>query len=261
MRNKVFLSHAHEDKDLVGQIAEELRQAFGEDRIFYDSWSMKPGESLIGKMSEGLDECSHFFLFMSAVSLEKPMVRLEWHNGLIKSLKDASSFIPVRIDNISPPEILTTTLYIDMYNRGLPQTIEDMNLLINGQGLYNPSKLKPFNNFHVTLEQHKDKELKISINAKKLTEPVNRFALWISDGAKATAYGMSTTSSGKLSFNGTEREVQVIEQNRTITPGNPQDYYITTPGDDFNIEVFHLPTPQNVNPIFSSNVNMHLLKA
>jgi hypothetical protein len=261
MRNKVFLSHAHEDKDLVGQIAEELRQVFGEDRIFYDSWSMKPGESLIGKMSDGLENCSHFFLFMSEVSLEKPMVRLEWHNGLIKSLKDASSFIPVRIDNISPPEILTTTLYLDMYNRGLPQTIEDMNLLIDGKGLYNPAKLKPYNNFDVALEKHKDKELKISINAKKLTEPVNRFALWVSDGKKVTAYGMSTSSSGELSFNGAKRDVVVIEQNRTITPGNPQEFYITDPGDDFEIEIYHLPTPKNINPVFSAKVNMQLLQA
>lgn len=257
MRDKIFLSHAHEDKDLVGQVAEELRSVFGQDKIFYDSWSMKPGESLIGKMSDGLQSCSHFFLFMSEISLKKPMVRLEWHNGLIGALKDNSAFIPVRIDNISPPAILTTTLYLDMYNRGLPQTIEDMKSLIDGHGLYNPSKLKPFNNFEVYLERYNGKDLKISINARKLVEPVNRFVLWLSDGKKVTAYGMSNISSGELSFNGVTREVQVIEQNRTITPGNPQEYYITDPSDDFEIEIYHLPTPTSVNPVFSGKINMH----
>jgi len=258
MRNKIFLSHAHEDKDLVGHVAEELRKFFGEDRIFYDSWSMKPGESLVGKMSEGLNDCSHFFLFMSEISLKKPMVRLEWHNGLIKSLKDTSSFIPIRIDNISPPAILTTTLYLDMYNRGLPQTIEDMKLLVSGESLYNPRKLKPFNNFDVQLEKSQE-DLKILINAKKLTEPVNRFGLWISDGKDVTAYGMSTISSGELSFNGTKKEIQVIEQNRTITPGNPQEYYIKNPGNNFQIEIYHLPTQKNVNHIFSTQVDMNLI--
>ena len=259
MRNKIFLSHAHEDKDLVGHVAEELRKLFGEDKIFYDSWSMKPGESLVGKMSEGLQNCSHFFLFMSETSLKKPMVRLEWHNGLIKSLKDSSSFIPVRIDNISPPAILTTTLYLDMYNRGLPQTIEDMKLLVSGQGLYNPTNLKPFNNFDVTLEKDKDKKIKISINAKKLTEPVNRFAIWMSNEKDITAYGMSETSTGELSFNGEKKKIQVIEQNRTITPGNPQEYYINNPENNFEIEIYHLPTQKNIIPIFSTQVNMTLL--
>ena len=74
-----------------------------------------------------------------------------------------------------------------------------------------------------------------------------------------TAYGMSETSTGELSFNGEKKKIQVIEQNRTITPGNPQEYYINNPENNFEIEIYHLPTQKNIIPIFSTQVNMTLL--
>jgi hypothetical protein len=257
MRTLIFLSHAHEDKDLVGVIAEELRKTYGQDKVFYDSWSMKPGESLIGGMNKGLENCAYFFLFMSEISLKKPMVRLEWHNALLASLQDSSHFIPVRIDNISPPTILTTTLYLDMYNRGLPQTIEDMKLLIAGKGLYNPSNIKPFQNLQVIVETEKGKSLKISILAKKLMEPVNRFAFYTSDDKEIAAIGgMVLVRSGHINLNGLSQKVKILELSNPIITGNPQVYFINNPSNLFQLEIYHLPTSSRAQLIYSNQVNM-----
>lgn len=255
MRDIIFLSHAHEDKDLVSNIAEELRQTFGEDKIFYDSWSMKPGDSLVGGMSKGLERCSHFFLFMSAISLQKPMVRLEWHNALMSSLKSESNFIPIRIDNISPPEILTTTLYLDMYNRGLPQTINDIKQLVHGNGLYNPKELKKFSNLSVKFEKKKE-DLKISVLAKKLVEPVNRFGFWLSDGKSPVANGFSQSCDATIKKGNSEKKLIVIEQSQAITPGNNQEYFIKKPSDKFEIEIYHIPTQNKAEMIYSGSINL-----
>ena len=58
----IFLSHTHADKALVEPIAELLAQAFGRDTVFYDSWSIQPGDGMVDKMNEALGECRVFFL-------------------------------------------------------------------------------------------------------------------------------------------------------------------------------------------------------
>ena len=57
----IFLSHNYKDKPVVEQIAIRLRNIYGEDSVFYDSWSIKPGEGIIDKMDEGLVKADYFF--------------------------------------------------------------------------------------------------------------------------------------------------------------------------------------------------------
>jgi hypothetical protein len=142
---------------------------------FMIAWSTKPGEKLIDGMNKGLEKCLYFFLFMSEISMTKHMVRLEWHNALLDSLNDKTRFIPVRMDNIEPPAILMTTLYLDMYNRGLPQTTEDIKSLVMGKGIYNPNELKPFQNLNVEIKKTSEM-VEITIGAKRLVEHENYFA-------------------------------------------------------------------------------------
>ena len=59
----IFLSHNHLDKPVVEQVALELSQRYGQQNVFYDSWSIQPGQGIIDKMEEGLSKCKFFFLF------------------------------------------------------------------------------------------------------------------------------------------------------------------------------------------------------
>ena len=152
--NKIFLSHCSEDKPLIDTLAQELLKIFPKEEIFYDAWSMKPGENFLEGMEKGLEDCESLFLFLSETSLQKPMVRLEWHSALISSLAGKKQFIPVRVDNISPPALLTSTLYIDMYNRGLPQTVQDIVTLVQGGSTYNPAAIKKFTNLVVDVNKN-----------------------------------------------------------------------------------------------------------
>ena len=111
-----FLSHNWKDKDVIEPIAVRLKEVYGEENIFYDSWSIKPGENIIGKMNEGIEKCKYFFFFISNNSLNSSMVNLEWQSALFKSAKEGIKFIPIKIDNCYPPQILISTVYIDMYS-------------------------------------------------------------------------------------------------------------------------------------------------
>ena len=78
----IFISYNHKDEQLVDMIARRLELEFGRDNIFYDKWSMQPGDSIIGKMNEGLEKFTTFFYFLSPNSLTSKMVSKEWKSAL-----------------------------------------------------------------------------------------------------------------------------------------------------------------------------------
>ena len=49
----IFLSHNYKDKPVVEQIALKLSAIYGQNNVFYDSWSIQPGQGIIDKMNEG----------------------------------------------------------------------------------------------------------------------------------------------------------------------------------------------------------------
>lgn len=171
----IFLSHNYKDKDVVEPIAMKLMEVYGYDKIFYDSWSIKPGENIIGKMNEGLHQCKWFFYFISENSLNSNMVNLEWQSALYKSAMENVNFIPIKIDDSYPPQILISTLYIDMYTNGLENTIRDVFDIIEEKD--SKRYLKTFKNLYYTKEIISDNEYNITICVKKLLEPNAKFLL------------------------------------------------------------------------------------
>jgi hypothetical protein len=119
----IFLSHNYKDKDIVGPIAVQLAAKYGRDNVFYDSWSIRPGDGIIAEMNNGLEKCRYFFFFVSQNSLASGMVSLEWQAALHKSVNTDMRFIPIKVDNSNQPIILKDKLYIDMYNEGMQQTL------------------------------------------------------------------------------------------------------------------------------------------
>lgn len=51
----IFLSHQHNDKPIVGPIAQDLKEVFGRENIFFDDWAIQPGQGIINEMSKGLE--------------------------------------------------------------------------------------------------------------------------------------------------------------------------------------------------------------
>ena len=49
----IFISHNYKDKAIVESIAMRLSSIFGQEKVFYDSWSIQPGDGIIDKMNEG----------------------------------------------------------------------------------------------------------------------------------------------------------------------------------------------------------------
>ena len=135
----IFLSHNHLDKPVVEQVALELSQRYGQQNVFYDSWSIQPGQGIIDKMEEGLTKCKFFFFFVSQNSLTSEMVKLEWQNMLMRAAKKELLFIPIRMDNSEMPILLTQTMFVDLYSNGLDNAIRYIIDVIEGRNTFRQS--------------------------------------------------------------------------------------------------------------------------
>jgi hypothetical protein len=91
---RVFLSYAWEDTELAESIARAL-QANGIE-TWWAGWSISVGDSLPQKIDEGLGECTHFIVLLTAVSVTRPWVRQEMDAGLVRRISAQARFIPLR---------------------------------------------------------------------------------------------------------------------------------------------------------------------
>lgn len=175
----IFLSYSQKDKHLISQIASVLKDVYGQEKVFFDAWSIKPGDSIIGEMNRGLEECQYFFFFISQNSLQSKMVELEWQSALIKKAKESIKFIPVKVDNCIPPQILLSTLYINLFQNGLDNATRQIVDIINGTSSYTLNTSQ-FSNLkcHVTYQKGK---ILINIQALYYVEPHPGYVILFKD--------------------------------------------------------------------------------
>lgn len=169
MVEKIFISYNHNDKALIDTIARRLEMEFGRNNIFYDAWSMQPGDSIIGRMDSGLSDFTTFFLFVSPNSLGSNMVKLEWQTALNRATNNNLKFVAVRIAECSMPAILTDKQYIDLYGEGLDSAVNKMRSVIKNEDAYMP--LDDVQNIQAYITQINSHEIDISVEATLFAVP------------------------------------------------------------------------------------------
>lgn len=174
MLDKIFISYNHNDAGLIDMIARRLELEFGRNNIFYDAWSIQPGDSIIGKMNEGLESFTTFFFFISPTSLASKMVSLEWQTALNRAVNNDLKFIAVRIADCNPPTILSDKQYIDLYGEGLDSAVEKMKCVVKSESAYRP--LDDVQNLIATATIKNEKTITFTIDAKMYAESNPTFA-------------------------------------------------------------------------------------
>ena len=174
----IFISHTAKDKAIVEPIALRLAQVYGQNNVFYDSWSIQPGDGIIDKMNEGLTNCKFFFFFVSKNSLQSNMVKLEWQNAILKASNGTAKIIPVKLDDCMMPAILLQTLYIDVFGKGLENSIRQMIDVINGTNTFS-SHNQIYENVRAYITKNSSCEIIIEFRAETYMEPISRYAILI----------------------------------------------------------------------------------
>lgn len=171
----IFLSHQNKDKEFVDVIAFELKEMYGEENVFYDKWSIKPGENILESMSSGVEQCKYFFYFITENSLKSEMVNLEWTAAISRRSEYDIEFVPVKADNVNPPAIISALKYLDLYTNGLDTTLLQMKEIISKENI--AEKHPTFNNLIAYTHQVSDKEIHFYVTAKRFFEPGGAFII------------------------------------------------------------------------------------
>lgn len=196
----IFLSHNSKDKPIVEPIAIKLCEIFGQDEVFYDSWSIQPGDGIIDKMNEGLANCNLFYFFVSNNSLKSYMVKLEWQNAVMKMSKGNARLIPVRIDNCILPPLLSQSLYIDLYSNGFDVALRQIVDIAKGSNTYRPTYTK-VSNIEARANAIIGREIEVEVSAKFFMEPIPHFLFATSNGQSEISYSCKDCSSYTGGFN------------------------------------------------------------
>ncbi len=173
----IFVSHNIKDKSVVEPLALKLAEIFGKEKVFYDSWSIQPGDSLVGKMDEGLQSCKFFLLFVSGNSLKSEMVKLEWRSALIKRTKGEVKIIPIILEQVDLPPTLTDTVFINTASQTQETTLRQIVDVIEGKNTYKDDIVST--GFHNILAFWKNIEngLEIEFQAQQYMEPISRYVI------------------------------------------------------------------------------------
>ncbi|MGV9248223.1 toll/interleukin-1 receptor domain-containing protein [Streptomyces sp. NPDC003710] len=110
---EVFISHRGADKVVATKLADELR-----DRghtVWLDVWKINVGDSIVGKIDEGLSTASHLVMCYSEDTSTAPWMDREWMSYLAQQLNGASvRLLPARLTGGKPPAILADIQYADL---------------------------------------------------------------------------------------------------------------------------------------------------
>lgn len=173
----IFVSYTHADSDIVDPVANALGNHFGRNNVFFDKWSISPGESIIGRMNEGLVQCSYFFLFMTKESMGKAFVSLEWQSALSQAAQGGiSRLVPIRASETPIPPILSHLKYIDMYANGIEATVKAVIELVEN-GSITPTLSAVFRNLEARIIPINGLSFEIKIIAKRFVVPHAYFSI------------------------------------------------------------------------------------
>lgn len=250
----IFISHNSKDKPLIEPIANHLADTFGRENVFYDSWSIQPGDDILDKMGEGLEQADIFFFFMSPNSLASNMVKIEWQNALFKKVTQNNvKFIPVLIADVKIPSLIAQKIYIDILNQGLDVGVRQMVDVIKGSNNYQ-SSIQSVDNL-VQEFQFAGNKLSIKITAKFYMEPLSHFLIVLPDsdikydvpGEVELETNLWSKETSPFSINSPQNfYVHYLRVERPITVGFPLNVNITLPrtytidnSEEFIYSLFH----------------------
>lgn len=114
---KVFLSHSSKDKDKVDYLFGELQKH--EIRAWYDKYEIDPGDSIVDKINEGLNDCEIGLLFLSKnfFNPSSGWPKSEMNYFIQKRMKtNKRNFICINIDvpNEDLPPLIQDYLYVNI---------------------------------------------------------------------------------------------------------------------------------------------------
>ena len=110
--------------------AEKLAAAIRQSghTVWLDDWNIHIGDSIVGRMQEGLETSGYLVLCYSSNGIMAPWISREWMSALARQMNGANvKILPVVLTGGGPPAILADIQYADLtadWDIGLRQLLQ-----------------------------------------------------------------------------------------------------------------------------------------
>ena len=122
----IFISYSYKDKEFVRRLASDLR-ARG-IQVWVDSQEIRVGDSIIQKISEGIERADYVLVVLSQSSIQSVWVQKEVRTAFVKDPAGAKGvLIPVVLEKTQIPSFLQGIKYADFttsYEEGLDEILD-----------------------------------------------------------------------------------------------------------------------------------------
>jgi hypothetical protein len=130
-----FFSYAGEDQAKVDAVYATLIAHHPQHEPWVAHYEIVAGQSLIAKVSAGIDEAEKFFVFLSEASVNKPWVEAELRSALADEIAGVRPdfVVPVLLERLQDiPRFLKDKLYIDLSEMTQPEWVAAFDAAITG---------------------------------------------------------------------------------------------------------------------------------
>src|SRR5262245_54534466 len=113
---KIFISHAHEDKDAAHQIAAALADAMLDPWL--DVQELRVGDELLGRIANVLAAAEYFAIVLTRRAVTKPWVLTEMRMAVTSEIeRQRPTVLVLRLDDCEVPLELRHKIYLDFRGR------------------------------------------------------------------------------------------------------------------------------------------------
>src|SRR5689334_7267406 len=123
---RVFISHSSKDKEFVERLVADLSRH--SIPVWYDKFDLRVGESVPGKINEGIAGARHFLIVLSPAAVESPWVKEELNAALMRQVAEGGTFLlPVLSQECVIPPLLAHRRFADFrsdYAGGLSDLLD-----------------------------------------------------------------------------------------------------------------------------------------
>jgi hypothetical protein len=185
----VFLSHSHEDNEVVREFATGLRE--NGLRVWLDEAELKIGDSLVEKIEHGLDAADYVAFFLSSHSLKSPWAQQELNVAMSRQISGGrgASVLPVLLEDVELPPLLRSVVYLDLRNRDIQSAVQKFvdavaarraadsgeSLRLTGNAPDHPSGIRAYIAITVRNPAARDKALRVLVQCPELIEVSETF--------------------------------------------------------------------------------------
>ncbi len=261
-----FISYTSSDENRATWIAQVLEK--NGYSVIIQAWDFRPGDNFVSKINQSLKECQKLIMVLSNNYLKSVWCEAEWTVKLSEQTKhNDRRIIPIRIENIVVDGLLSSIVYIDIFDKTESEAIAEILKGIEEKPLRVASQgFEPFFNIeHIEIDIDYYVHEKYITYIKKCRSKVltngfqklhNRIT-WFSDESVEVHSLTNGVSIEKLDLHDTNLNYNVVF-NHSLQKDEEIEFQVKAILSNINKHFKNFFSTEVITPIKHLNIHLHI---